>query len=65
MKPTFYAAFDEGKSIVIGVVGEESTPLIWFESVDEFDRFLSMLTHFRQSLPYLPDVFRKALGDED
>jgi len=64
MKATFYAAFDEGRGIVIGIVREQSKPIIWFEGIDEFDRFLSMLKQFRDTLPYIPDVFRKAFEEE-
>ena len=63
MKSTFYATFDEGKGIEIGTLGIQSKPMMWFDNIDEFDSFINMIRNFRHSLPYLPDVFRKAFEE--
>ena len=64
MKPRYFAAYDEGRGIVIGVIMEHSEPVMWFQTVDEFDRFLDVLRKFRRTLPYIPDVFRRAFEEE-
>ncbi len=64
VKPRFYAAFDEGRGVVIGVTGERSEPIMWFKSVDEFDRFFSMLRKFRGTISCVPEVFRKAFEED-
>ena len=63
MKQIFYASFDEGKGVSVGVIGKESEPAMWFENVNEFDRFLNMLRQFRHGLPYVPEVFWGAFED--
>lgn len=63
MEHGFYATFDEGKGIVIGVSGSPSEPFLWFKTVNDFDRFLNMLKKFRGTMVSVPDVFLKAFEE--
>ncbi|MBI2868923.1 MAG: hypothetical protein HYX96_03765 [Chloroflexi bacterium] len=64
MKPKYFASFDEGRGIVIGVIEERSEPVMWFQNVNEFDRFLAIMKQFRGTLPFVPDAFRRAFEED-
>ncbi len=64
MEPRFYAAFDEGRGVTIGVTGEHAEPVLWFNTVSEFDKFVTMLTKFRGSISIVPNAFLKAFEED-